>query len=191
MYQRREIARGLVGNRREETGNQLLEKRSPDGGSVDFGAHRALSQALWDAMKRTNHNSRSKSSRSPTIDLAPPPPPMLRPRRGVWWHPDGRVELMFRLDHPGSSYTQLVIEPPKDGALPAVSGKDAVTMIPLFATVKQAALLCGFRPKTFYNWIAKGQLREEHGLRRMGRDYRFDFRILKAAIDRGEVPSCL
>ena len=50
---------GLDGKGRVKTGNLSLKKRSPDGGSVDFIARRAISQALRDAMKRTNHNTDS------------------------------------------------------------------------------------------------------------------------------------
>lgn len=141
-------------------------------------------------MRSKNHNSKPKSSPlSPLAIEETPTPPSLRPQCGIWAEP-GRVELMFRLDTEASAYQHVIIDvPPKDGALPEVRGKGAEA-IPVFATIEQAARLCGFKAKTFYNWIAEEKLRAEHGLRRFGREYRIDWKMFKAAVDRGEVASC-
>jgi len=138
-------------------------------------------------MKRTNHNSKSNSSPPPIVEI--PPPPMLRPHCGIWAEP-GRVEIMFRLDTQGESYQHIVVEvPPKDGALPVIRGQGTET-IPIYVGLPQAARLCGFKPKTFNNWVANGKLGEKQGLRRFGRDCHFEWRVLKGCIDSGELSSC-
>jgi hypothetical protein len=111
---------------------------------------------------------------------------MLRPHCGIWADPDGRVEIMFRLDGEGTSYTHVVVEPARDGSLPLIRGKKAET-IPLYVSLEQAAHECGFARKTFHNWIEGQKLRPEHGLRKFGGQYRLEWGIFKKAIENGEV----
>lgn len=143
-------------------------------------------------MRSKKHNSNTKSSRQPTVEPIVEKvqlPPMLRPHCGIWAEP-GRVEIMFRLDPEGSSYQHIVVEvPPKDGSLPVVRGQGAEA-VSIYVGLPQAARLCGYKPKTFYNWVEAGKLSDKHGLRRVGRDCRFEWRILKGCIDRGELSSC-
>lgn len=139
-------------------------------------------------MNSGNHKSKKNSSQPVDGEFEMPLPPMLRPHCGIWAEP-GRVEIMFRLDGL-TSYQHIIVEvPPKDGSLPEVKGEGADT-IPLLAKISQAAQLCGFKPKTFYNWLETGKLTKEHGLRSFGREYRLDWRIFKACVDRGEFASC-
>jgi len=168
----------------------LLEKANARRGKIDFAARRAISHAIGEiAMKSTNHKSKPKSSQPSEVIVTDPLPPMLRPHCGIWAEP-GRVEIMFRLDTEGTGCQHIIVDvPPKDGSLPEVRGTGAAS-IPVFAKVEQAARLCGFRPKTFYNWIEAGKLRTEHGLRKFGRECRIEWKTFKAAVDRGEVPSC-
>ena len=118
-----------------------------------------------------------------------PLPPMLRPHCGIWAEP-GRVEIMFRLDGL-TSYQHIIVEvPPKDGSLPEVKGEGTDT-IPLLAKISQAAQLCGFKPKTFYNWLETGKLPERtrtspHRDANTGSTGA----LFKACVDRGEFASC-
>lgn len=57
-------------------------------------------------------------------------------------------------------------------------------------SVRQAASNCDLKPKTLYNWIESGKLRQEHGLRPWGKRWRIEWPVLKACIDRGEFASC-
>jgi hypothetical protein len=61
---------------------------------------------------------------------------------------------------------------------------------PLFVSVAEAARRCNLKPKTLYNWIEKGCLGQEHGVRNICGTYRIDWPLFKAWIDRGELASC-
>jgi hypothetical protein len=140
---------------------------------------------MVNARNYTKHSPDRKSSEAALAVLdVPPLPPPLRPQCGIWAEP-GRVEVMFRLDQDSSSYSHVVVEVPNKGSLPAVSGRGSDS-IPIFVTVTEAAQLCGYRAKTFYNWIETGKLRLEHGLRRFGRECRIEWKSFKVSVDRGE-----
>src|ERR1700722_5155826 len=46
-------------------------------------------------------------------------------------------------------------------------------------SVRAAASNCGYKPKTLYNWIESGKLRNEHGLRPWGKRWRIDWAVFK------------
>ncbi len=191
MHRRYKIARGLDGNRREETGNLSQKKRSPDGGSVDFGARRAVSHAMGEnAMKSTSHNSKLKSSHA-TVPTAVDAPvsPSLPLRCGTFVDPSGRIEVTFPLKGGKATHRRITIENTSEGFLPLVPGKKPEP-IPTYVSLEQAARLCGFKPKTFYNWIAKKKLRPEYGLRKFSGQYRIEWSVFAAAVARGLLGSC-
>ena len=140
-------------------------------------------------MSSGNHKSKKNSSQPVDGEFEVPLPPTLRPHCGIWAEA-GRVEIMIRLDGLAGGYQHITVDvPAKDGSLPEVKGSGPET-IPLLAKIPQAAKQCGFRPKTFYNWIESGKLTKEHGLRSFGREYRIDWRLFKACVDRGEFAPC-
>jgi hypothetical protein len=62
---------------------------------------------------------------------------------------------------------------------------------PVVITVAETARRIDCKPKTLYNWIETGKLRNEHGLRRLGpARWRIDWAIFKACFDRGEFAPC-
>jgi len=138
-------------------------------------------------MRSREHISDTKSTRQKLVDNSAAPP-MLRPHCGVWWDPSGRVEIMIRLDSQGSSYTHLVIEPPKDGSSPTVRGKgpDALGYI----SVADAARLLSCPRKTVYNMIEGKRLRREHGLRPWGKRWKLHRPTFQACVDRGDFSLC-
>jgi len=87
----------------------------------------------------------------------------------------------------------LVLRPPPGTRFEVVCSVDdfrAESEEAFMTTVSKTAQRCGFRPKTLYNWIETGKLREQHGLRRWGKRWRIEWRIFKASFDRGEFASC-
>jgi hypothetical protein len=93
------------------------------------------------ASKSKNHKSQEKSSITlPAIVEDDPVPPTARPQCGIWTDPNGRAEIVFRLEG-GATKTHILINP--SGARPTVQGQGAKS-IPLYATVEQA------QPELFY-----------------------------------------
>lgn len=66
----------------------------------------------------------------------------------------------------------------------------AMAKEPVLIPVRATASNCGFKPKTLYNWIESGKLRDEHGLQRWGRRWRIEWVVFKACFDRGDFASC-
>jgi hypothetical protein len=53
-------------------------------------------------------------------------------------------------------------------------------------SIAEAARRSGFKAKTIYCWIENQKLRNEHGLRTIGKRHRIEWPIFKACLDRGD-----
>lgn len=56
----------------------------------------------------------------------------------------------------------------------------------ILVSVAEAARRSGFKAKTIYCWIESQKLRNEHGLRTIGKRHRIEWSIFKACLDRGD-----